>query len=135
MKQFLARQVLILFILGIAAGCAATTKGKFQQTGKAVIEIGKAVSSACAESKAKGWKKPLTLNICLKASVAYDGAWATTKLAVAVIDAGGKPGFDTMVRIGTFVLDMVKLLREAGVAIPESTVKFVEKDISAILAR
>ncbi|MFQ5658660.1 MAG: hypothetical protein ACE5G5_14050 [Candidatus Methylomirabilales bacterium] len=131
--KVLAASLLVIFLLGIVVGCASTTKGKFQQSGKAVVEIGKAVTKACAKSKAKGWNKPLTLKTCVNASIAYDGAWGATKLAVAVIDAGGKADFDTLVRIGMFVLDMVKLLREAGIAIPDSAVAFVEKDISTVL--
>jgi len=119
----------------ILAGCATTTKGKFQQTGKVVVEIGKAVKDACADSKLRGWTAPLTLTNCSNASIAYDGAWGATKLAVTVIDAGGEADFDVVVLVGKFVLDMVKLLREAGVAIPETAAVFVQKDVSTVLAR
>ncbi len=113
----------------ILTGCGTTTKAKFQQTGKVVVEIGKAIKDACANSKARGWTAPLTLDNCTKASIAYDGAWGATKLAVTVIDAGGEADFDVVVLVGKFVLDMVKLLREAGVAIPETAAVFVQRDV------
>ena len=134
-RNVLAASVLVFFLLGIVVACATTTKGKFQQTGKAVVEIGRAAKDACADSKAKGWIAPLTQDICTKASIAYDGAWGASKLAVEVINAGGEADFDTVVLVGKFVLDMVKLLREAGVPIPESAVVFVKKDVSTVLVR
>ena len=126
--------ILCIFAL-VLAGCGTTTKAKIQQTGKVVVEIGKAVKTACVNSKARGWTAPLTLDNCTKASIAYDGAWGATKLAVTVINAGGQADFDVVVLVGKFVLDMVKLLREAGVAIPETAAVFVQKDVSTVLAR
>ena len=40
-----------------------------------------------------------------------------------------------VVLVGKFVLDMVKLLREAGVPIPETAAIFVQRDVSTVLVR
>ena len=134
-RNVLAVPVLVFFVLGIVVACGTTTKARFQQGGKAVVEIGKSVKNACADAKVEGWPAPLTLDVCTKASIAYDAAWGASKLAVEVINAGGKADFDTVVLVGKFVLDMVMLLREVGLNIPESAVVFVKKDVSAVLAR
>lgn len=134
-RRIVSVPVLALFVLGITAGCAQTLKGKVQQSGKVLIEVEKAVKEACRDSKAQGWTKPFTKDVCVKASIAYDGAWEATKAAVRVIDQGGQVGFDTVVLVGKFVLDMVKLLREAGLPIPGSAIAFVQKDVSAVLVR
>lgn len=130
-RNVFAAPVLALFIMGLAAGCA-TSKGKIQQAGKVVVEIGEAFTNACKDSKAKGWAAPLTLDTCTKGSIAYDGIWAATKLAVRV---GDEANFDLLVDIGKFVLDMVALLREAGVDIPDTVTAFVREDVGKILTR
>lgn len=133
--RIVSAPILVLFIVGIAAGCATSTLATFQQTGKVVIQLEKTVKKACRDSKAKGWPAPLTLDVCFKASVAYDAAWAGVKTAVKVLQKGEEVDFDTVVLVGKFVVDMVALLREVGVAIPESAVVFVKRDLSTVLVR
>jgi len=114
MRRF-AAPVLVVFML---AGCAGTTLSRAQTASVLVKEAGKAMLSACRESQAKSWAPPLTHQVCYDISIAYEGAWEASKVAVKLIRQGAGLDIKTATEIGKFLFDVAKLLKDAGLELP-----------------